>query len=159
MAEESSYVRMLRHLRSTGLYRLDGSTRTEIELQCYAKMLDNAQKRIDLIGSNRFPEMMTSDVCWRWQVIYSLPKRFYIRDTRELVALRESVTNRDFTRAGVLRCMASGGFTAQLTENFSTGEVTVKVTDDRNVFETQEEKENFLRGCLPCHVKPVFVWN
>ena len=151
--------RMRAQLKPTGLYRLDGKSRVEAELKQYAVYLDQFDSDIARLPDNAFLDTVSVDGLDAWQRLFALPRHIYWEDMRRVAAARLAITNRDFTKEGVRRCMASGGFAVELTEDFSNGLVTVEIVGDKGIFGTKAEKEAFLQGCLPCHARGVFIWN
>jgi len=153
------YKRMIERLSSTGVYRLDGGSVTEKEMQLYAKQIGGIYEKLAQMRDDCFVISMTPEGARRYCTLYGLPTRMKGEELATIVRRRLAVTNRDFTPEGVARCMASGGLGVTLSEDFAAGKVTVTVNTDMDVFGTREEKEAFMRECLPCHVVPVFVWN
>ncbi len=155
---QKAYQRMIGRLNSTGIYRLDGGSLTEKEMRLYAQRIGEVYEKLGQMRDNCFVISMTPEGAERYCALYGLPKTMREEDLATVVRRRLAVTNQDFTPEGVVRCMASGGLGVTLAENFTEGKVTVTVNTDMNAFGTQEEKEAFMRQCLPCHVVPVFVW-
>ena len=155
---EGARQRMLTQLKSTGLYRLDGSTVVEKELRIYSDFLGELEYEIRKLADNCFLDTLDRDGILALRRLYALPAGMSAADLKEIAQLRAGITNRDFTREGVLRCMAAGGFQAEIMENFTQGTVTVTIRSDKGAFGTREEAEAFLRGCLPFHLVPDFVW-
>lgn len=153
-----AYERMHALLRSTGLYRLDGNSATDIELKRYAHYLDILESNIKVLPEDAFADTFQGDGYYAWLELLALPEGTSWATLRKIVQLRLGINNRDFTKAGVKRCMASGGFTVNLTEDFANDIVTVEILEDKKLFGTKTEKEEFLRSCLPCHVQGVFIW-
>ena len=153
-----AYERMISLLRTTGLYRLDGSTAVERELRVWADYFDQLAAEIAALPENAFPETMDRTGFDNYRRLYSLPQNIGWAELRGIVERRLGLTNRDFTKAGVQRCMASGGFTVELTEDFANRRVTVHILEDQGAFGAKPEKEAFLQSCLPAHAQGVFVW-
>lgn len=156
---KAAYQRMIARLNSTGIYRLDGDSLTEKEFQLYAQRIGEAYEKLAQMRDNCFVTSMTEEGAERYCALYGLPKTMKKEDLAIIVRRRLAVTNQDFTPEGVVRCIASGGLGVTLSENFTEGKVTVTVNTDMGAFGSREEKEAFMRECLPCHVVPVFVWN
>lgn len=146
-------------LKSTGLYRLDGTTAVEVELERYAFYFDQLESMITQLSKDAFVETMGATGFDAWQRLLALPQDISWDSLQEIASCRLAISNRDFTPDGVKRCMAAGGFSVELTENFTDDTVTVRILDDQEAFGSQAEKEAFLQSCLPCHVKGVFVWS
>lgn len=154
----TSYERMYALLRSTGLYRLDGDSAVEIELRRYAHYLDELEERIARLPDAAFAETADEAGLAAWRRMLSLSESIGAEELREVVRHRLAISNRDFTIEGVKRCMSSGGFTVELTEDFANDTVTVEIRSDLGLFGSKAEKEAFLQRCLPCHVQGVFIW-
>lgn len=155
---DGAYGRMVRLLGSVGIYRLDGTTAVEKELRLYADRIGELYALIDQLAGNCFVDSVTQEGFLRYVALYALPANISREKLQTLVRRRLAVNDRDFTAEGVRRCMASGGFEVELAEDFQAGSVTVTVRSDLGAFGTLEEKEAFLRECLPCHLNAVFVW-
>ena len=69
----SSYERMHALLKSTGLYRLDGTTAVEIELQRYAFYFDQLEAMIAQLLEDAFVETMGPTGFDAWQKLLALP--------------------------------------------------------------------------------------
>ncbi len=153
-----AYERMRQALSPLGLYRLDGTSMVETKLRLIGSYMDILETHIGKLPNNYFVENMDTTGLKAYRTLYCLPSGLSKARVAELVKKRMAITNRDFTKEGVLRCIESGGLTVELTERPASGEVEIKIKTDLKTFGTQKEKEDFIRSCLPCHVKPVFIW-
>lgn len=153
-----AYERMRQVLSPMGIYRLDKVSMIETKLRLIGAYLDIVENKIGKLSDSYFVDTSGIDGLKAYRAMYCMPTSLAKARVIEMVQKRMSITNRDFTKQGVLRCIESGGFQAQLTERPASGEVEIKIIADYKAFGTQAEKEAFIRSCLPCHVKPVFVW-
>ncbi len=153
-----AYERMRQALSPLGLYRLDGTSMVETKLRLIGSYMDILETHIGKLPNNYFVENMDTNGLKAYRTLYCLPSSLSKARVAELVKKRMAITNQDFTKEGILRCIESGGLTVELTERPDSGEVEIKIKADLKTFGTQKEKEDFIRSCLPCHVKPVFVW-
>lgn len=156
--QKASYERMIRLLKATGLYRLDQNSAVEKELWLYAVYFGILEDQIKRLTDNCFVDSITRDGFDRYRELYSLPEGIKQSELRDIVRKRLAITNRDFTPAGVQRCMESGGFDVELTEYFQYERITIRVLESTGAFGTQEEKEAFLTQCLPCQQHASFLW-
>lgn len=156
--QEASRQRMLRLLKATGLYRLDGDSVTEKEIKIYAQLFGQMEYAIHTLTNNCFLETLDSSGVLAVRRLYGLPASMSRVNLQELARLRMGITNRDFTKEGVLRCLAAGGFQATLTENFTQKAITVTIQSDKGAFGTRTEAEDYIKACLPYPLTPTIVW-
>lgn len=148
----SSYSRMRETLKPIGLYKLDGTTLLDCELQSYAWYFDIMHERIEQMFTELFIDSVTSRTIARFANLYALPPSVSIALLQEIVGRRNKISNLDFTIDGVKRCLAAGGITATLTENFTTNTVSVAITEDKGIFTDKAQRNEFIRQVMPCHV-------
>lgn len=148
-----SYERMCRQLKSTGLYRLDGTTTVEKELYCYGRYFDIIESALDKVIKNRFPETALSNFLEKYQVLYGFKVDLPLDKLREAVSLRQKITDNDFTEEGVLKCLKAGGITASLQKTAGTNNLTVNVISDDGIFGTAIESDRYIMSCMPCSLK------
>lgn len=154
----TSLERMKALLAPSGIYRLEEGSGTAIELGLYAVWLDALEQELENLIDNCFLDSITRSGFDNYRTLYGLPEGLDWQPLRELVKKRLAITNRDFTPGGVKRCMAAGGFDVQLTEDFASNRVTVRILSDAGAFGTRAESEAFLRRCIPFGVGSIFLW-
>ncbi|MEG0693416.1 MAG: hypothetical protein RR444_10090 [Oscillospiraceae bacterium] len=153
----TSLERMLALLSQTHLYDLRDSSATTIELKQHASYFDHLSTEIDILLNNCFVETISPAGYRSYMKLYSLPEEIDWDLMKDIVNRRLAITNRDFTIEGVKRCLASGGLTVTLTENFLLNQVTISILSDSGILGAMEEKVAFIKNCIPCHVEPIII--
>lgn len=161
LSEEKSgaYERMRSELKKLGIYRLDGKSIVDVELLNYAHYIDQLNLYAESIFEESFIINLGSKNYVKYLKLYSLPEAMPLEQLKSTVLKRMAITNSDFTKAGILKCIEAGGFNATIAEGFETGTVKITINQDLGFYASKAEKENYIKQCLPCHVKPIFIWN
>lgn len=157
MIVSASHERMLTLLAQTHLYDLTPNSRTWTEFKQYAPYFDYWYNRLDDLLKNIFVSTVSNDYFAAYRKLFNIPNGVTPNDAKQIISARLAVTNLDFTVEGVKRCLASGGIEAELTENFVTNKVTVKILSDKNVFGNAEIRAEFIQSCMPCQVEAVIA--
>jgi len=156
----NAYEKMAVQLKSTKLYRMDGTGLVDAEMKAYGKALDFMWAKAKRILTNCFFDQEDNTQRTIYESLFGLPKtgeldseekRELARRKSAMMKQRLSIRNTDFNKAGIQKAIASGGMTVMLTENFGQKSIAVTVVKDENMILRQEDKEAFIRGFLPCH--------
>lgn len=148
----TAYQRMQERMKTLEIYRLDGTSLTDYELQSYSNYLETINSRIQALFASCFVDDITYNNCTSLIKLFALPEDIGLEDLRRIIKARMSINNRDFTVAGINKCLEAGGFTATYTEDFASRSVIVTVKSDMNLFATNEEKRDYIKQCMPCHL-------
>ncbi len=155
----SCYDKIISDLKRTKLYNLTPKSKTESDLYVCARYIDFFENEIN----NLFNSCLAADISnvsyTKFCRLFSLPERLSLSNLNKIVLKRMAITNQDFTKAGIQKCLEALGFKAILTESLATGVVKITIHEDMGLYATNEEKEAQIKSCLPCHVIPIFVWN
>lgn len=149
----TSYERMCRLIKSIGIYRLDGNSNVEKELICYGKFFDQLDKRLDNLMRDRFLETASYFFMEKYRGLFGMSRDLSTSKLREVLTLREKISDNDFTEEGILKCLKAGGIKATLTKTPDTNQVTVSVLADDNVFGSVTESNKYILSCMPCSLK------
>ena len=163
----NTFQRMCAQLKPTGLYRLDGSTLVEAELQAYAAVLDELLGELEQLLEEGFLDVTEGAYFAGYEILFGLPVTLNNREENpqavrleklQLMKLRLGIRNTDFYPQAIREQLKLGGMTAELTEQPQSRQVAVKLTADKNYYATKQEKERFIRRVMPCHVQPVITF-
>lgn len=157
-ASDNSYNRIIARLKPLNLYKLDGTTLMDYELECYAFHFDMLRELIDDLFKSCFIDNINYQSGDQLIKLFKLPEGITLPELKKVIKGRMSISNSDFTIDGVKRCLETGGFTANIEENFATNTITVHIISDRNLFSDPEQKRDFIKQCIPCHLNLVIVF-
>lgn len=149
-----------RHLKSTGLYRLNGTSLVEAEMYAYAGVLEMISKEIQAMLKDCFIDELESPKGELFEDLFGLPAtKFPLTEEKreerlhkiELMKQRLNTRNSDFSAAEIKKQLAAGGLDVTLAEDFANKVITVNVVNDRKYIDTIAEKQKFIKQVLPCH--------
>lgn len=155
----SSYDKMISDLKKIKLYDLTPYSRAESDLFVCAECIDLLERKMNALFNSCLATDISNVSYKQYCRLFSLPETLTLQDLNKIVLKRMAITNQDFTKAGIQKCLEAMGFKATLTESLATGVVKITIHEDIGLYATKEEKEAHIKECLPCHVIPTFVWN
>lgn len=153
----TSLEKMMDFFSQTKLYDTSASSSNFIEFKQYSTFFDFWNSDLNDLLDNCFVETINTAGFEAYRKLYSLPLSTSIAALRRLVTARISITSLDFTIEGVKRCLASGGITASIREDFAANKVFITVTNDENIFGDDRSRTDFIKSCIPCHVEVVIA--
>lgn len=154
----AGYQRLVGNLAGLNLYRLDGNSLIDAELKAYGALLDDVYAKIAELFESSFVEQLSGIGLKNYIKLFGVSEALSDATVQDLVLKRFALTNKDFTKDGIGRCLQAGGFTTTLVETPNSKAVKVTITADKNFFTTKAEKEAYIKSCMPCHVVPTIVW-
>lgn len=153
-----SFNRIIDELKKTKLFNLSENSKAGADIYIFIDCLKVLNERIDLLFDSCFLSDINPVSHNRYCKLFSLSEVISLKTLKEVVLRRMAITNKDFTKEGVKKCLKAIGFEATLVEATQTGIVKVSITKDMELYNTIEEKEQHIKECMPCHVTPVIVW-
>lgn len=152
------YDNMISELKKLRIYNLTEGSKAESDIFVLADMLETIDTMIDQLLGGCAITSINSLNKRNFCKLFALPESISLTNLKECVANRIGVSNRDFTKKGVIKSLYALGFTATISENFTSNTITVTVTGNKNHFFTKQEKEDAIKSCLPCHTNNVIIW-
>jgi len=158
------YERMKLVLERTGMYDLKKAPRIRAELQAEGEMLENTAAEFQKILEGAFWNTVGSEYASRQERLFGFaqtkdPETEEAQPERqkkiEAMKKRLQITNRSFTKRGMMEALESYGMKTELTEDLVNHTVTVKILEDAGFLETEEEKREAISAMLPCHVTAI----
>lgn len=154
-----SFNRIIDELKKTKLYNLSENSIAAADIYIFIKYLNKLNEKIDILFDSCFISDINPVSHNRYCKLFSLPEIISLPTLKEVVSSRMEITNKDFTKEGVRKCLKAIGFEAILTEGSQAGIVKISITKDIGLYNTLEEKEQHIKECMPCHVTPIILWN
>lgn len=163
----NAFERMISQLKPIWLYRLDGNSLVEAELQAYGVIMDQLSKDIYQNLKEAFLDEVDATSAERFERLFGLPKtEFPLTEERrkerekkiKMMKDRLKIQNCDFTIDRLKDAVSTGGLKVEFEEDFENKAITVAVIEDENMFSTKEEKIEFIKKLMPCHSKVEVVF-
>ncbi len=152
-----SYERMVRELKKLKIYKLDGNSIMDAELYCYGLYIDMLSEQIESLFDSCFIININPVSSDKYIKLYSLPQSLSAIELKDIVLKRMAISNSDFTKDGVIRCIEAGGLKVSIAEALEMGIVKITILEDLGLFITKQEKEDYIKQCLPCHLKAIII--
>ncbi|MEG0894291.1 MAG: hypothetical protein RSE93_01140 [Oscillospiraceae bacterium] len=140
-------------LKLINLYDLSSDKPLAILIDYFCRaldlMLENANKIFDTIfienqvGLKKYCNLM------------AIPMNKTVSEVKEIYKRRLAISNNDFTVEGIKKSLLTGGFLADIIEDFSTNTITVNAKEEIKLFYTKEQKEWYIKNCLPFFVNAI----
>ena len=153
-----TYDTMKKAMLATGLYRLNGNTRTDRELQAYAAVLDPLCDDLKNLQKESFAQT-SEDYGLRYQEL-ALGILWPDDDTyerRKTICVLGSVGPGDCSTAALEKLLAGLGITAAVTEDIPNRTLTLHVTHEP--FGGTDAWEQVVGRFLPAHIKTVWDYS
>ena len=150
---------MITQLKPLNIYKLDGKSLIDCELKSYGNYIDTIDYFITNLFNSCFIDNISYSSISKFIKLFALPNSIFTHDLKTIIKRRIAIDNTYFTMDGVKKCILAGGFTATITENFVTNTVTVNATDNMELFLDDNQKKEYIKQCLPCHVNSNIIIN
>ena len=147
-------------LKATGVYRMDGSTLIDAEMEGYAFILERILEDVQTLQDGIFFDNPNSRYCEYYEQLFGLPvSRVYIEgpdlESRKanIVAMKRrlAINGRSFDDKGLKEALKSFGLT--VTFQPDGGELAITILEDLHYLETEEERDNLFEELLAVGVQ------
>lgn len=153
------YENMISLLSPLHLYQLTTPNTANAELPIIADYLEIINEEINQLFECCFFDKISARNHNQYCQLFALSKLLTSDTICEIIRQRLSITNRDFTKQGIRKCLSAGGFEVSFAEAFASNIVKITIHSDKGIFYTKEEKEAYILSCLPCHLTAIIVWD
>ena len=153
-----TYDSMKKSMQATGLYRLNGKTRVDWELQTYASVLDPLCDDLKNLQKESFIAT-AGDYGLRYQelALGILWPAHTVEDRRKTICALGSVGPNDCSKAALEKLLANLGITATVTEDTAGRTLTFHVTQEP--YGGSDSWEQIVGRFLPAHVSAVWDYS
>lgn len=154
----TTYERMAILLKSTGVYRMDGTTLIDAEMKAYGRQLDLLLGEADKLASSIYFDDPKNPRASEFERLFGLPvtpgslEGVDLEVRRKKIAAmqkRLSIGNRSFGRTGMAAAIESFGLTVSCSEK-ANNSLTITVIENKEYLATPAEVEETLRNLVPC---------
>ncbi len=139
--------RIYDQLNLLNLYDLSADKPLAILIDYFCRALDLMLENSNKIFDTVFIENQVG--LKKYCNLMAIPMNKTASEVNEIYKRRLAISNNDFTVEGIKKSLLAGGFIADLTEDFSTNTITVNAKEEIKLFYTKEQKEEYIKSCLP----------
>jgi hypothetical protein len=153
-----AYDSMKKCMLPTGLYRLDGSTLVDKELQAYAEVLDPLYEDIKNLRNESFvPTAADYGLRYHELALGVLWPEDEVEDRRRIIYALGSVGAHGCSRAAFEKLLADLGIEAELTEDVADRKLTIHVK--KEPINYPKDWEEVVERFVPAHIETVWDYS
>lgn len=150
---QNEVLNLKQMLRPLGIYKLDGNTLVDFELEAYAEGLNIINEALDTLEREAF--IITAEtygitnreiICGKIKISRLLNER------RDMLMYRNSISSKDFTKTGIQRALVSVGLQSSINENLDGESIYINCFSIIDDLWSNSEIEAAAEKFLPAHL-------
>ena len=159
------YERMLSHLQSTRLYDMSkNESLIKAEMKAYATVLEDIISQINRLCTECFFDEMQSYNYGYFEKLFGFSitpiidvenmteNEINLRQQKiDCMKQRLKISNRNFTKQGIIDAIASWGMTAEIIESYQHQNPVMNIVGDLGLLSSRRVKADFIDTFMPGH--------